>query len=581
SYHVIRTLANAIERNRLAHAYLFVGPRGTGKTSTARILAKGLNCAEGPTISPCGQCAACVEITRGSSLDVIEIDGASNNGVEQVRDLRESARFSPARDRFKIYIIDEVHMLSTAAFNALLKTLEEPPAHVKFFFATTEVHKVLPTILSRCQRFDLRRIPTPKIADHLALIASKEKITLEPAAAQAIARGADGGMRDAESMLDQLVAFCGETITEEDVLGVFGFASREAVTDLCGKILARDTSGSLACLAEHEDAGRDLSRLVTDLIAHLRNLLVIAVNPSAQLEDLDEEALTTLREQAALVSSDRLLELVSQFADVETRMRWAQNKRLHCEVGIIRAIQFLGEMTLTEVLARFADDSPEVSTPRPAPPQGAAPTSANSKTFAAPALPEMAPGKPPAQRTAAPPAGQTGLPQDETASQGTQDVPSPKQTAVRSQTVAEPTEGRPPSFSSLKDLWERTVKIARARRPLVTSWIASGQPLSVSGQGVVVGFSIEDRSAYEALKKPNFLEFLNECLTTAAECPLKARLELREDLLPTKKPSTAPETDSPTAAHQDPLFAEFENDPKIERVLARFEGRLKQITPAS
>src|SRR6188472_3228402 len=230
--HVTRTLQNAVEQNRLAHAYLFVGPRGIGKTSTARILAKALNCVNGPTVTPCGVCDSCKEITGGNSLDVLEIDGASNNGVEQVRELRDNVRYAPSKGKFKIYIIDEVHMLSSAAFNALLKTLEEPPPHVKFIFATTEPQKVLPTILSRCQRFDLHRIPAKLIAQHLQLIAQKEKVKLQPAAAHAIARGAEGGLRDAESMLDQLVAFCGEKISENDVLDVFGFTSEQTVVDL-------------------------------------------------------------------------------------------------------------------------------------------------------------------------------------------------------------------------------------------------------------------------------------------------------------------------------------------------------------
>src|SRR6201985_2324136 len=235
--HVTRTLKNAVEQNRLAHAYLFVGPRGTGKTSTARILAKALNCVKGPTVTPCGECDNCREIAAGNSLDVIELDAASNRGIDDVRELRDNVRYAPAKSRFKIYIIDEVNMLTKKAANALLKTLEEPPKHVIFCLATTEPEKLPITILSRCQRFDLHRIPTNLIADHLQFIAKKEKVKLEPAAAHAIARGADGGLRDAESMLDQLVAFCGETIAESDVLDVFGFTSEQTVASFTSRIL--------------------------------------------------------------------------------------------------------------------------------------------------------------------------------------------------------------------------------------------------------------------------------------------------------------------------------------------------------
>jgi len=265
--HVSRTLKNAVAQNRLAHAYLFVGPRGIGKTSTARILAKSLNCIKGPTVTPCGECDNCREIAAGNSLDVIEIDGASNNSVEDVRQLRENVRYAPAKGRYKIYLIDEVHMLSAAAFNALLKTLEEPPEHVKFIFATTEPQKVLATILSRCQRFDLHRIPANLIAQHLQFIAGKEKITLEPAAAHAIARGAEGGLRDAESMLDQLVAFCGEKISESDVLNVFGFTSEQTVVDLTGRILRGETPDAIDLLHQRKRQRHDAAHVRPDRLS--------------------------------------------------------------------------------------------------------------------------------------------------------------------------------------------------------------------------------------------------------------------------------------------------------------------------
>ena len=241
--HITQTLKNAIGQGRIAHAYLLVGPRGTGKTTTARIFAKALNCqgSDKPTPTPCGKCNSCLEIAAGTSMSVLEIDGASNNSVDQVRDLRDSVQYSPAGVRYKVYIIDEVHMLSPAAFNALLKTLAEPPAHVKFIFATTEPQKVLPTILSRCQRFDFHRIPQGLIVTHLESIAKAEKIEVSRNALAAVARGAEGGMRDAESALDQLIAFCGGKIGEEDVLSIFGLVSVDQLHGMVEALFAGET----------------------------------------------------------------------------------------------------------------------------------------------------------------------------------------------------------------------------------------------------------------------------------------------------------------------------------------------------
>src|SRR5881394_1775367 len=235
--HVTQTLSNAIAQKRIAHAYLFCGPRGTGKTTIARIFAKCLNCTGGPKVDFDDNDSRCQEITEGRSLDVLEIDGASNRGIEEIRELRDTVKYAPATSKFKIYIIDEVHMLTKEAFNALLKTLEEPPAHVKFMFATTEPEKVLPTILSRCQRFDLRRIPASLISQHLAHIARQEKVKIDDAALYAIARGADGGMRDAESALDQLISFCGDKIVESDVLSMFGLTSQSQLLSLSNGLL--------------------------------------------------------------------------------------------------------------------------------------------------------------------------------------------------------------------------------------------------------------------------------------------------------------------------------------------------------
>ncbi len=373
--HVVRTLRNAIAQKRLAHAYLFVGPRGTGKTSTARILAKALNCTGGPKIDFDPDEDVCIEIAEGRSLDVLEIDGASNNGVEQVRDLRESVRFAPARGQFKIFYIDEVHMLSNAAFNALLKTLEEPPPHVKFIFATTEANKILPTILSRCQRFDLRPIPTVTIAAHLLHIASEEKISLDQTAAWAIAKGADGGMRDAQSMLDQLVAFCGDHISEDNVLDVFGFTSREKVAALTATLLARETPAALSLIQKEAESGRELSQLLGELIGCLRALLVAKLDPSADGEGIPADLWQKLLLDANNYAPDRILAAIDVFAETEGRMKWATNKRLHFELGVIKCIQTLGEMRITDIIkvltkgANFtsSDETGGIQAPAPSP----------------------------------------------------------------------------------------------------------------------------------------------------------------------------------------------------------------------
>ncbi|NRB44167.1 MAG: DNA polymerase III subunit gamma/tau, partial [Verrucomicrobiales bacterium] len=348
--HVVQTLSNAIEKNRLAHAYLFVGPRGTGKTSTARILAKALNCEGGPKINFDPDETICQEIAEGRCLDVLEIDGASNNGVEQVRELRNNVKFAPSHGKYKIYYIDEVRMLSTPAFNALLKTLEEPPEHVKFIFATTEATKILPTIISRCQRFDLRRIPTRIITEQLNHIAEEEGIELDPIAATAIAKGAEGGMRDAQSMLDQLVAFCGESIHESDVLEVFGFTGIEIIAGLGSSILSKETVPALETIYEQSESGKDLSKLLTDLISHFRSVLVYQVDPSGASKELAIEILKRVENQSKQIDTDRLLALIDHLATVEGRMKWAPNKRLHLEVAIIKAIQILGETKLSDVI---------------------------------------------------------------------------------------------------------------------------------------------------------------------------------------------------------------------------------------
>ena len=352
--HVVETLKNAIRSGRVAHAYLFSGPRGTGKTSSARIFAKSLNCEQGPTMTPCNTCRMCVEITTGNSLDVMEIDGASNNGVEQVRTLRDNVRFLPASGRYKIYIIDEVHMLSTAAFNALLKTLEEPPAHVKFMFATTESNKVPATILSRCQRFDLKRIPTREITHRLRAICDAEKIEADEGALIAVARGADGGMRDAQSALDQLIAFQGGKLTEQDVLGVFGLVSHALIHGLATAIVDNQIPGLLEHVAKFDETGKDLYRVLTDLLEHLRNVLVFAYcRNEAYLPDLSDSQIAEVKELAARAEPARLARVVDLLMEAEGGMKTGLSKRTVMEMALIRSCRAASAVSIDEVLRQL------------------------------------------------------------------------------------------------------------------------------------------------------------------------------------------------------------------------------------
>jgi DNA polymerase-3 subunit gamma/tau len=335
--HIVTTLKSALEKKRLAHAYLFSGPRGVGKTSTARILAKAFNCKDGPTVNPCQKCSSCLEITQGRSLDVIEIDGASNRGIDEIRVLRENVKFPPVGGKFKIYIIDEVHMLTVEAFNALLKTLEEPPDFVKFIFATTQPHKVIPTILSRCQRLDFRRISVMETIGQLERIVSQEKISIDKDVLFAIAKSSDGSLRDAESILDQLISFSQGKISLQDITSVLGLVEQDVLLEITDKIIKKDAVGTLVLFNQIIDAGKDISVFLASLIEHFRNLMVAKIsNADPKLIDLPEEFCVRLLEQSRALSLEEIFSAFNLLVNTQEVARRLDSLRIPLEIGLIK-----------------------------------------------------------------------------------------------------------------------------------------------------------------------------------------------------------------------------------------------------
>jgi DNA polymerase-3 subunit gamma/tau len=572
--HVTQTLAHAIEQKRIAHAYLFCGPRGTGKTTIARIFAKCLNCEGGPKVVFDEGDSRCQEIAEGRSLDVLEIDGASNNGVEQVRELRETCKYAPASSRFKIYIIDEVHMLSTAAFNALLKTLEEPPAHVKFMFATTDPEKVLPTILSRCQRFDLRRIPAALIAKQLTHIAGLEQVKIHPAALYAIARGATGAMRDAESALDQLISFCGDKIEEADVLSMFGLTAQGQLLDLSKAVLSGELEKALRQLNDLSNHGKDLGRLLSDLLNHFRNLLIFQVSRGdlTMLETSEAEA-AALKEQSPLASAEGLTRIMEVMAEAEMRIRDAASKKILVEVALLKAIEARGAVSIDSLLKQLQSlrDGTAAEAPRVHAPAATA-TSRAART----APDTVSPA--PAQSTAVA-------------------APAP---------VLDTSGGATPPAAEddLAGLWARLLEAVGRASPFTRTYLLEAHLVSFLKNVFTIGFDPEfedhlglvDNARNHTLLQTKLTELGHpnaQIKFVKAEAPARlaaASAEPAASPAPApengvspraagaKKPSAAPATPAREKLAAVPFSKDdFKNDPLIKKALEIFKGQIVEV----
>jgi len=470
--HITTTLKNAIEQSRVAHAYLFAGPRGVGKTTTARILAKALNCEKGPTSKPCNKCASCREITSGSSLDIMEIDGASNRGIDEIRNLRENAKFMPSRGAFKIYIIDEVHMLSDPAFNALLKTLEEPPPHVKFIFATTHAHKIPPTILSRCQRFDFRRIPSMEILNNLKKIVKEEKLAVDDEALTLIAKYGDGSMRDAQVVLDQITSSAADKIGSDDVVKMLGIVDDDVLFELAGAIHDADPEAALKIVNDLVNNGRDVMQAALGLVEHFRNVSVAkVVDDPGPLIDAGSDKIDRYRAQAANFTMERILYIIYTLSNAMDFMRKTDIAKIPFEAALVKLTLNTGVVPIADIMKRM----------------------------------EALENKVPVREATPEPVDMSRKPE----------VGDLQKASVSRQSG---------SLDEILSSWTKVISCIRTRKISIASYLQEGDPVALEGNTLTIGFAKEFQFHKEVLESADNRKIIETAINQMLDLELKVVL---------------------------------------------------------
>ena len=552
---ITQTLQNAIAQKRVAHAFLFTGARGVGKTSTARILAKALNCEAGPQINPCNRCSSCQEISSGNSMDVIEIDGASNRGIDEIRELRENVRYTPAKSRYKIFIIDEIHMLTREAFNALLKTLEEPPPHIIFVFATTEPHKLPNTILSRCQRYDFKRIPLKDIVESLKKITEEEKVKISQRGLLSLARESDGSMRDAQSLLDQVISYAGQEIRDEDIVDVLGLVDRKILSDTVEAIANQDAGRCLEIVEQVYQYGYDVQHFCRELLQSLRNLLLIKVAQHPEpLIELAEEELETLKKQAEKFQLDSLNHLFNLLLKGEEEVAQSTLPRTMLEVTLIRMATLRPMLPIDDILKKLEGwtrgdaGSPRMDKERP-PPVREGPKGLEKVK----SVPERA------EKQKVPTPEKEG--------------PTPVPTSQPSANLTEGAQEGGEPQDVREGVWRDLVDFTRARNPVLGSFLTFGDLIHLSEDKIEIGFE-KDSFHYERIMEVENRKLLEQVCRDYLKKETKVVLSpLSQGVRPRGRGSF--ETDQPMPnAREKRVEKEILENPVVQEALRLFSGKI-------